>query len=99
MILGKINVDFINNKAVLELENDQKRIVTLVLQNKLGQPRFEKNYELPNGTHYLEMPIRYLDPGVYYVWIHYEDKTLMNSFTIKGQYQGMSKYFFFMRKW
>ena len=98
MFLGKTNVDLVSNKAVLELENDQKRIVTLVLQNKLGQPYFEKNYDLSKGTHRLEIPIKYLYPGVYYVWIHYEDKTLMNSFTIQRQQQSLSNFFCFRRK-
>lgn len=84
MELGEIYIQSDEGRAVLDVKNDKAQTVSLIVQNKLGQPCYEQQCNLELGKQSLEFPIADLKAGTYFVWLHYADKTKMSSFKINA---------------
>jgi len=82
MEVGEIYIQTEEGRAVLDVKNDKPQIVSLIVQDKLGQPCYEQQWALEFGKHSLQFPIADLKTGTYFVWLHYADKTKMSSFKI-----------------
>ena len=82
MDLGKIIVTTTGKTAQLEVSTEQEKRCSLIVQNKVGRPCYEMQYNLEPGKHILEFPIDSLKAGNYFVWLHYDNKTKMTAFEV-----------------
>lgn len=84
MELGEIYIQSDEGRAILDVKNDQAQTVSLIVQNKLGQPCYEQQVALELGKQSLQIPITDLKAGTYFVWLYYGNKTKMSSFKINA---------------
>jgi hypothetical protein len=82
MDLGKIIVSTEEKTALLEVSTEQAKRCSLIVQNKVGRPCYEKQFNLEAGTHSLKFPIGALKAGNYFVWLHFDNQTKMTAFEI-----------------
>ncbi|WP_353484791.1 hypothetical protein [Haliscomenobacter sp.] len=82
MDLGKIVVSIEDKTVHLEVSTEQAKRCILIVQNKVGRPCYEKQYNLEAGTHTLQFPIDSLKAGNYFVWLHFDNKTKMTAFEV-----------------
>jgi hypothetical protein len=82
MEVGEIYIHSEEGRAVLDVKNDKAQTVSLIVQDKVGKPCYEQQWELELGNQSLQFPIADLKAGTYFAWLHYADKTKMSSFKI-----------------
>jgi len=85
MDLGEIIVTATEKTAQLEVSTEQAQRCSLIVQNKVGRPCYEKQYNLEAGTNTLRFPVGALKAGNYFVWLHYDNKTKMVAFEIHSE--------------
>jgi hypothetical protein len=93
MELGEVQISASGGQASFEVKLDQAASIKLIVQDHLGRPLYENRYNLEAGIQVLGFPVQNWAEGSYYAWLHFQNNTKMQPFSLAARKKSIGKSF------
>lgn len=71
-----------DKKATLSYSIPENGRISIVIQDQLGRPCFEKDFQVVKDSNQLTFSLPAMSPGEYHAWISFGDKTAIRQLRI-----------------